>query len=135
MIKTIHKTPYIVNSSDFLKPIFDLTSVNQSNLSFYLFNIQTQCRDFLLKNLENTHSHTDIAHDNYISHPRDPTHSPTKPHTLNYTNSPTPDDELEINNISFYLQNAIGTFIGRCFEKRWKFIKDLKANSSPRQIS
>ena len=117
LIKTICKNYYIVNCSDFLKSFFDLSTTNQSNLSFYLFNKQTHCRDFLVSNLENTHSHTDIAHDSYISHPRDPTHSPTKRHTLNHTHSPTPDDELEITNISFYLQNAIGTFIGRCFEK------------------
>ena len=38
------------------------------------------------------------------------------------------ENDLKLFNINSYIQNALSTFIGRCLEKRWAFIKDTIKN-------
>ena len=34
--------------------------------------------------------------------------------------------------VQTYTLNCISTFIGRCFDKRWKFIKDINKTTGPK---
>ena len=43
-------------------------------------------------------------------------------------------DKVTESNINTYISNAVSTFIGRTFEKRWAFLKELKEKSKPKNI-
>ena len=65
-------------------------------------------------------------------------HSPAidKDHSNTTTQLESQDEKKNSTDpqVASYISNAISTFIGKCFDKRWAFLKDVKEKNIPLQL-
>ena len=113
-----------------LNTIFSKMNAESINLAFRNINYSSLNNNFIKLQSTSQNFHNDTIHcQTHSNHNFDPLQFHLNPQPHCTSKKLKHEDQTTIDSIRSYIQNSLSSFISKCFDKRYAFLKELAKNT------